>query len=343
MIIISSILIGIIVLVPVSMVHFSIANPLHHNLSLALTQSYAQSSSFWSSGESMPEPREEIAGALLDDKIYIIGGSDDTNKGITKDVDIYDPKSDKWSTGASLPEPRDHIGVASFDGKLYVVGGFNADDIPTNQLLIYDPNIDKWLEGKSMPTARGALIAEFINGTLYAVGGVDSSHNVVSTNEAYDPQTDTWIERQPMPTARHHLASAVVDGKLYAIGGRILGNGVPRPVNEALTNLNDNEVYDPKQNNWTILSPMPTKRSGLAASSVNSEIFVFGGQSLNGTFNSNEKYDTESNIWTTDRPMPTSRLGLEAISFDNKIYVFGGKSDLGKTVGANEVFHPRRD
>ena len=81
MIIISSILIGIIVLVlvPVSMVHFFIATPLHHNLSLALTQSYAQSSSFWSNGESMPEPREEIAGALLNDKIYIIGGSDDTD------------------------------------------------------------------------------------------------------------------------------------------------------------------------------------------------------------------------------------------------------------------------
>ena len=125
---------------------------------------------------------------------------------------------------------------------------------------------------KQMNGKKGSLCQQpvvhwqpgFINGTLYAVEGVDSTHNVVSTNEAYDPKTDTWTERSPMPTARHHLASLVVDGKLYAIGGRLLGNGIPRPVNEALSNFNDNEAYDPKQDSWTILSPMPTKRSGLA-------------------------------------------------------------------------------
>ena len=186
---------------------------------------------------------------LLNGKIYVIGGSDEN--GITDSVDYYDPKTDEWGVTMPLPEPRDHIGVATFNGKLYAVGGFDQADIPTDQLLIYDPEIDEWQEGKSMPTARGALATGFINGTLYAVGGVDSTHNVVSTNEAYDPETDTWTERSPMPTARHHLASSVVDGKLYAIGGRLLGNGIPRPVNEALSNFNDNEAYDPKQDSWT--------------------------------------------------------------------------------------------
>ena len=73
---------------------------------------------------------------------------------------------------------------------------------------------------------------------------------------------------------------------------------------------------------------------------VDSEIYTFGGQSLNGTFNNNERYDPERNVWTTDLSMPTSRLGLESVSFENKIYVFGGKSDLG-IVGANEIFYPR--
>jgi N-acetylneuraminic acid mutarotase len=338
----STVLIRIIVstLALVGMVIF-IANPPLHPTMLP-SEAQAQSSSFWSNGESMPQPRGELSGALLNDKIYLVGGSNAT--GITKTVDVYDPRTDQWDTVAPLPEPRDHVGVSSFDGKLYVVGGYNADDIPTDQLLIYNPDRDQWYEGKPMPTARGALAAEFINGTLYAVGGVNSSHQVVTTNQAYDPETDTWTERQPMPATRHHLTSAVVDGKLYAIGGRILGNGVPKPVNEALTNLNENEVYDPKRNTWTMLSPMPTKRSGLAAAAVNSEIYVLGGQSLNGTFNNNERYDVQNNIWIIDTPMPTSRLGLEAVSFDNKIYVFGGKSDLGKQfVGATEVFHVRNE
>jgi N-acetylneuraminic acid mutarotase len=318
------------------MVLFFIANPPYLGLTLSVAQ--ANSSSVWSNGANMPQPRQAAGAALLDDKIYIVGGSD--AKGKTKTVDVYDPRTDQWDTVASLPEPRNHVGVSSFNGKLYVVGGVNGDNTPTDELLIYDPNRDQWQEGKPMPTARGALAAEFINGTLYAVGGVNSSHQVVSTNQAYDPETDTWAEREPVPTARHHFASAVVDGKLYAIGGRIFGDGVPAPFNEAYTNLDDNEVYDPKQDTWTKLSPMPTKRSDIAGAAVNSEIYVFGGITLNGTFNNNERYDTENNTWSTDSPMPTSRLGLDAVSVDNKIYVFGGKADLDiQFVGATEVFH----
>jgi N-acetylneuraminic acid mutarotase len=344
MIIASGVLVGIILstLVLMSLILFFITDPLY--LGLNLSEAQAQLSSLWSSGKSMPEPRTEFSAVLLDNKIYVIGGSGE--KGITKTVYVYDPRTDQWATVAPLPEARDHMGASSYDGKLYVVGGFNGNDIPTDQLLIYDPDRDEWQEGKPMPRALGALAAQFINGTLYAVGGVDSSHQVVSTNQAYDPDTDTWTERQPMPTARHHFASAVVDGKLYVIGGRILGNGGPKPVNEALTNINSNEAYDPKQNTWTILSPMPTKRSGLAGAPVNSEIYVFGGESLNGTFNNNERYDVRNNIWTKDSPMPTSRLGLDAVSFDNKIYVFGGKTGPPpdrQLLGATEVFHARNE
>lgn len=326
----------------ISTVFFFITNPLY--LALTVSNAQARSSSPWSNGESMPEPKTEFSTVLLDDKIYVVGGSDE--KGITSTVDVYDPRTDQWATVASLPEPRDHTGASSYNGKLYVVGGFNGDNIPTNQLLIYDPNKDEWQEGEPMPRSRGALAAEFINGTLYAVGGVDSSHQAVSTNQAYDPNTDTWTERQPMPTARHHFASAVVDGKLFVIGGRISGNGGLKHVNETLTDFNGNEAYDPKQDTWKILSPMPTKRSGLAGAAVNSEIYVFGGESLNGTFNNNERYDVQNNVWTKDSPMPTSRLGLDAASFDNKIYVFGGKTGPPPDrlfLGATEVFHVRNE
>jgi N-acetylneuraminic acid mutarotase len=191
-----------------------------------------------------------------------------------------------------------------------------------------------------MPTSRGALAAEFINGTLYVVGGVDSSHNVVSTVEAYDPQFNKWTTKAPMPSPRHHLSSAVVDGKMYIIGGRLLGDGIPRPIAEALSNLNDNEMYDPQKNTWVTLSPMPSKRSGLAAASINSSIYVFGGQSINGTFSNNEMFSTKNNTWSSELSLPTSRLGLKAIAVDDSIYVMGGKLSNGKVTGANEIFHP---
>jgi len=229
--------------------------------------------SFWSSVKNMSTPREEINGVLLNGKIYVIGGSEDRNK-ISDKVDFYDTVTNEWHTVASLPTPRDHIGASVYDNKIFVVGGYDVHDTPTNQLLIYDPQTNRWREGAPMPTSRGALIAEFINGTLYAAGGVDSTHNVVSTVEAYDPQTNKWFTRASMPTARHHASATVVDGKLYVLGGRLLGNGIPRPIAETLSNLNDNEMYDPQHNSWQILPRMPTKNSGFAAASVNSSIYA---------------------------------------------------------------------
>jgi N-acetylneuraminic acid mutarotase len=156
----------------------------------------------------------------------------------------------------------------------------------------------------------------------------------------YDPKTNTWLKKAPMPTGRHHLASEVVDGKLYVMGGRLLGNSIPSHINEALSNFNDNEVYDPKKNSWNIVKQMPTKRSGLAAASINSSIYVFGGQGVNSALNDSEKYDLRTNEWTKEAPIPTARLGLEAVNYEDKIYVIGGKTEIGPEVSdAVEIFH----
>jgi N-acetylneuraminic acid mutarotase len=279
-----------------------------------------------------------MAAAVLDDKIYVVGGQ---GSKVKKDniMEVYDIQYNKWTKGTSLPEPLDHLGMASYDGKLYVVGGAHKYGY-SNKLLIYDPSTDKWTEGRSMPAARTALTANFIDGKLYVIGGVDDVHTVVATNFVYDPATDTWTEKAPMPTARHHLTSSVVNGKLYVIGGRIYGDGIPEPfVNaKARSSFDVNEMYNPATDTWTKLKPMPSKRSGLASASVGNYIYVFGGEKVKGTFENNEKYDTIKNIWTKEAPLPTPRLGLKAVTYDSKIYVIGGKTwyDIG---GEVEILH----
>ena len=193
------------------------------------------SGSFWTIGAPMPTARSEMIGTVLDDKIYIIGGFDESGRS-TSTVEVYDPMTNDWTTAPPLPQPLDHTAAASFDGRLYVVGGgyLNRDQL-SNKLFIYDLNTNKWTEGANLPSPRGALSANFINGTLYAVGGVDILQTLTS-NVAYDPKSNTWTEKAPMKTAREHLTSAVIEGKLYVIGGRTGG---------MLTNVDANEVYDP--------------------------------------------------------------------------------------------------
>jgi len=304
----------------------------------ASSSSSLATDSFWTTEAPMPTARSEIVGAALNNKIYIVGGFDETGRS-SNSVEIYDPSVDEWTTStnttatAPLPEPLDHTAAASYNGKLYVVGGGYLDrhDL-SNKLYIYDPNTNKWTEGEDLPGPPGALTANFINETLYVVGGVDAS-GTISSNWAYHPANNTWTEKASMPTAREHLTSAVVDDKLYVIGGRTSGMA---------TNVDANEVFDPITDTWTELESMPSQRGGLASAVVNGSIYVFGGEIPSRTFNNNERYDTASNVWRSELPMPTARHGLAAIAFDNIIYVIGGGPEPGGSgSNLNEVFHSR--
>jgi N-acetylneuraminic acid mutarotase len=306
-----------------------------------------QPGSSWSKEPSMPTPRSAVAGAIMGDKIYIIGGwnIEDIHPDMhlkTNNVEVYDIINKTWSSVASLPQKMDHVGAAVYNGKLYVVGGdFGSQKYRSNKLLIYDPVSDKWTQGKPMPSARSALTTQFIDGILYAIGGQDFTGLPVNTNEAYDPKTDTWISKAPMPTPRHHLTSGVLDGKLYVIGGRTVSN-----LSSSWVNLNSNEMYDPINDTWISKAPMPSNRSGLAAAaSEDGNIYVFGGEDAISasvmTFDNNEKYDPKTDKWTSEAPMPTARHGLAAV-FDNmskRIYVIGGGIEAGDSVSnINEVF-----
>jgi N-acetylneuraminic acid mutarotase len=291
----------------------------------------------WTVGSPMPTPRTEIAAALLDGKIYVVGGKTKTE--LTDIVEVYDPSSDTWNTDISpLPFPMDHIGLDAYNGKLYLVGGFIEPDKgphrrAINSLFIYDPLKNEWEEGEHMPTARAGLTAKFIDGILYAVGGsTGDNEGQVGVNEAYDPETNSWTKKMPMPTARHHITSQLVDGKLYVIGGR--ETDVP-------SSIDTNEMYDPKQDKWVRLEPMPTKRSSIASAYLDNAIYVFGGEKEEGSFDTNERYDIKTNKWTEDIPMPTARLGLESVEYGGKIYVIGGKESQSRSsaTDVNEIFY----
>ena len=303
----------------------------------------SQVESDWYSARNISTPRSEITASSVGENIYVIGGFNTEGEALDI-VEVYSVLNDSWKKVAPLPQALQHSAAASYKGKLYVVGGFTSDAvewIPTNKLFIYDPVKDEWKEGKSMPTPRGGLTALFVDGILYAIGGQQSSDievsEILNANEAYDPGKNSWTSKASMPTARHHIASAEVGGKIYVVGGRTAANS-------SMINLNVNEMYDPQKDAWTSLPSMPSKRSGIAAASVNDTIYVFGGEDAGGanpkTYNNNDKYNALTGSWLSEESIPTSRHGLAAVSIGDKIFVLGGGPQAGLSVsGANEVFN----
>ncbi len=216
----------------------------------------------WTREVRAPTPRTEVAVAVRDGEIFVIGGL--TRRGVTRLVEVYHPRKRRWRTSASLPLPVHHPGAGVVGKRLYVVGGFGRGSFWAGADTLYEylPRPNAWKKRASMPTARGALGVGVIDGKLHAVGG-RSQRGDVAAHEVYDPATDTWKRLAPMPTARDHLAAAVLRGRLYAIGGRL---------GSYARNLGVNEVYNPRTDAWATRRPIPTPRSGIAAAVLDGRI-----------------------------------------------------------------------
>lgn len=300
-----------------------------------------ENNSRWDLAEEMPTPRTDLTATVLENDIYAIGGANYQEDGQMDVVEVYDIDRNEWIKSSPLPYRLDHTSAVAYEGKIYVVGGFLEDKETTDKVLVYEPDEDQWNEVEPLPSPRAALSAEIINGTIYAIGGLDINHHPVNTNVAYDIASNTWTERAPMPgPAKHHTASTEVGGKIYILGGRIAGNGVPSEINDSLTSFDDNLRYDPMTNSWSALEPMPVRRSGFTASPLDGQIYVFGGQSLEGAIKNVERYDPTTNEWYLEPDMPTKRTSPVSIAISEKIFVLGGQTNNLEALGSNEILYP---
>ena len=267
----------------------------------------------------MPTAREALCTALIDGKIYAIGGRKNESAFLSK-VEVYDPATDTWDTTRTpMPTARCAMGCGIVDGKIYVIGGWDSSSLSTVEM--YDPVSDTWEKKTDMSAPRGFGAARAVNGKIYVIGGSKLNTTIwsgLNTVEEYDPATDTWTSKSDMPTRRWSPGTSVVDGKIYIIGGNV---GFPSISNAV-------EVYDPVTDTWSEKTPMPTRRYGISTSFVNGKIFVFGGWHLCSVgwpmYKIVEVYDVNSDTWTQRTDMPFEIGLMSAETLNGKIYLIGG-------------------
>ncbi len=192
---------------------------------------YLAAENRWVQRRPMPTARGALAAAVMDGKIFAIGGYDGERSLAV--VEIYDPATDTWQSAASLSVPRDHLAAAAVDGKIYAIGGRVDLDYHRNLAVteVYDPAAGRWHEVAPLPTPRSGIAAAVLEGMIFVVGG-EGSQGTFRENEAYWPKTDTWRQLPPLPTPRHGLAAAVVGDRLYTLCGGPQPGGSYSKVNE---------------------------------------------------------------------------------------------------------------
>ena len=267
----------------------------------------------WAAKASMSQARAGLGVAVVNGKIYAIGGR--AENGVININEEYDPATDTWTYKKPMPTPRERFGIAVYQNKIYCIGGcrdggYFSNDSITGVNEVYDPATDTWETKEPIPTPRRGLGANVVNGKIYLIGGYIphssslTGFSVLSLNEVYDPATDSWTMKAKEPTAASSSVSAVVDSKIYVLGEGLnqiydantdtwsLGTSPPPHPGVACagaaTGVNAlkriyrfawgvTQVYDPETDSWMFGADMLTKRSGFGVAVVNDMLFVIGG------------------------------------------------------------------
>ena len=137
-----------------------------------------------------------------------------------------------------------------------------------------------------------------------------------------------WKQCAELPTRMNNGKTTIINGKIYCGG-------------EADDDDDEYTVYcyDPSQDKWTTLPPLPVRYFGLGQ--VNGKLVAVGGWKK-GTGNQTNDvytYDKRSQKWKqTIPPMPTARCSLSVLSLQSALVVAGGYTSTYSN--AVETFKP---
>jgi N-acetylneuraminic acid mutarotase len=246
--------------------------------------------------------------------------------------------ADSWMPLDSLPKSLFYsLGAAEVDGCIYFIG--------SNTTLQYNPQTDSWTNMTPLPVYNDGSAVVSCQNKVYVIGGVADM-----PTQVYDPATDSWENKTGISTTRRNLHANVVDDKIYVIGGQLLaGFGVINPSNST-------DVYDPKTDTWSTMTPIATPVMGYASAVLDNKIYIIGGATKDSCPDYKpttlvQIFNPQTNQWTNGISLPTGVCYAQAFvttgGFAPKqIYVIAGSTScyyryqFSAVTNLTQVFNP---
>ncbi|MBA3470763.1 MAG: hypothetical protein H0T53_14090, partial [Herpetosiphonaceae bacterium] len=284
----------------------------------------------WKTVQPAPLARFEAQGAVVNNKLYVIGGFYNSQIQATKSVDVYDLDSNTWQRIADIPEAITHAPVVVDGSTIYVLGGYVGDNPggSTNHVWKLNTSTNTWSAGPNLPAGRGGAGAAMVGRKIYFYGGATRTAGQFNDTDRADHyvlnlDTGVWTTAAALPNPRNHLGGVALNGKVYALGGQ-------HNRDEKSGNQTQVDVYDPASNTWSRAADLPHGRGHITSSvfTVNGRIMLVGG-TLNGGDNGLASddvllYDPASNVWLDLPPIPGIRKTPVASISGNTLVVSTG-------------------
>ena len=241
----------------------------------------------WTTETPMPTARAQLGVAVVNGKIYAIGGGNNTAAGPTllNVNEEYDPATNTWETKTAMPTARAGLSANTVNGRIYLMGGDPGNT--TNEA--YDPVTDSWTTESQIPLGASGSASAVVGSKIYLFGGIFNRN----ATQIFDTTTGTWTKGLPIPVGVAEGAAAATSGvdvpvRIYVMGGEItyVRNG------ETYGNVTDlNQVYDPETNSWSMGAPLPSVLRFFGLAVVNDTLYAMGGFPLLIDFlNTNYEY-----------------------------------------------------
>ncbi|XP_055344385.1 kelch-like protein 5 [Paramacrobiotus metropolitanus] len=173
----------------------------------------------------------------------------------------------------------------------------------------------------------GPALGMLENGIILACGGRSKG---LSERRVwlYDTSSNTWNERQEMREKRYGAGVVALNGRIYVVGG-VDRRARTRGRRVTSVSLSSVEVYNPTQNKWKLVAPLPVALLDFG-------LVVFDNRLLY----SEEKLQNQKR--RTD--MPTERRSCTAcVSPSGLIYVIGRSADAAETGQCVEAYDAATD
>ena len=291
----------------------------------------------WELITQIPTQREDFATAVVENKVYLIGGTLSKNRegpfGIST-AEVYDTQTNTWRRVADMPTPRRLAKAAVVDGIIYIFGGYSSKDRRIRNWKLplpieaYNPQTDTWIQKQDMPVSRINFSLGVVDRKVYLIGGSegfgDGQQQRMDRVDIYNPATDTWTMGPNMPTRRETVGVTAVNNRIYVIGGH---GWPPAGWGPLLTVI---EAYDPLSRRWQQKKDMLDFKSVYSRVVVGEAIYLIGGlDRFSQDLATVDVYNPEKEAWRDIPTLPTPLVPYGAASVNGKIYVFGGYSREG--------------
>jgi len=280
---------------------------------------------FWTEVQSMNYGRLLAQKAVVNGKIYVIGGRDEVGARFNYNEE-YDPIANSWTTKASIPTQEDAGAIVAYNGKIYVAGGYPNG----KKHYVYDPQLDSWSDDPTdLPfqiwDCGSALIGQY----FYIIGG-SADANVYTSVIKYDLiNGGSWSNAGWMSFGFAKCAVSVHNGKMYVFTS-----------NWAQIHQHCG-VFDPSTGSWTNLSDAPYPFMAATPTSIDGYVYLLRDSAGSNYMPNFFAYDPVSDTYTEVESLKLVnelRTCLQLVNMGSDIYHCGGSADGYK----NRVFRYRK-